>query len=289
MSDTPEILLQLRRIAEALDRLSPPPPPLPAWDAGTYVWEGATGRLRPEMATRPLALDLLRGIDPQRATLVENTRRFAMGLPFNDALLWGARGMGKSALVKAAHAYVRAQGHVGLSLVEIYAHDVPRLSHLLDILRHAPIRAIVFCDDLAFTESDAGYRGLKALLEGGVSARPSNVVVYATSNRRHLMPREMGENERSSSIHPDEDVEESVSLSDRFGLWLGFHACTQSVYLEMVEGYAAAYALPVTREALHAQALGWAMGRSARSGRTAWQFIQNLAGELGVRINAPSA
>ena len=286
MTQAAEIASLLARAAAALERLAPPPPPIPAWDAPAYVWEAATGTVRPAPHAQALPLALLRGVEAQKQTLLANTRRFAQGLPANDALLWGARGMGKSALVKAVHREAASAGRPDLKLIEIHAGDLSRLDALLDLVSAAPIRAIVFCDDLAFSQSDSAYRAAKALLEGGVGGRPSNAIFYATSNRRHLMPREMGENERSTAIHPDEEAEERMSLSDRFGLWLGFHACTQDVYLDIVSGYAEAFPLPIAPEDLRTRALAWSVGRSARSGRTAWQFIRDLAGEFGVKIGA---
>jgi predicted AAA+ superfamily ATPase len=228
---------------------------------------------------------LLKGIDRVRDTLVENTERFARGLPANNALLWGARGMGKSSLVKAAHAAVNASLARGnLKLVEIHREDIESLPELMTLLRGAPQRFIVFCDDLSFDAEDTSYKSLKAVLEGGIEGRPENVILYATSNRRHLMARDMIDNERSSAINPGEAVEEKVSLSDRFGLWLGFHRCSQDEYLAMVEGYVAHFKIPLEREALHREALEWATTRGARSGRVAWQYVQDLAGRLGVRI-----
>lgn len=285
MTQTPEIASLLARAAAALERLAPLAPPPPSWGAAAYTWDGVHGAVRPAQHTRAMPLGLLRGIDGQKAILLANTRRFAQGLPANDALLWGARGMGKSALVKAVHRAVAEEGHPELKLIEIHAADLVRIDALLSSVSGAPVRAIVFCDDLAFAQSDVAYRAAKALLEGGVNGRPANAIFYATSNRRHLMPREISENERSSPIHPDEEVEERISLSDRFGLWLGFHACPQDVYLDIVAGYAAAFALPIGPEDLRARAIAWAVGRSARSGRTAWQFTRDLAGELGVRID----
>ena len=226
---------------------------------------------------------LLCGIDRVRDLLVENTRRFARALPANNALLWGARGMGKSSLVKAAHAAINREPEVGgrLKLVEIHREDIEGLPALMSLLREAPYRFIVFCDDLSFDAGDTSYKSLKAALEGGVEGRPANVLFYATSNRRHLMPRDMMENERGSAIIPGEAVEEKVSLSDRFGLWLGFHHCSQDDYLAMVMGYARHYRLDKPAHELEAEALEWATTRGARSGRAAWQFIQDLAGRLG--------
>jgi predicted AAA+ superfamily ATPase len=216
--------------------------------------------------------------------LMANTRQFAKGLPANNALLWGARGMGKSSLVKAVHAKVQASGFPDLKIVEVHREDLPSIGRCLNLLRTAPGRFILFCDDLSFTQDDAHYKSLKAVLDGGIEGRPENVVLYATSNRRHLMPRDMIENERQTAITPSEAVEEKVSLSDRFGLWLGFHPCTQDEYLSMVSGYCAAYDIEVEPETLRAEAIEWQATRGARSGRVAWQFFTDLAGRLGVRI-----
>jgi uncharacterized protein len=274
----------LRRIADALERLAPPTPSKPDFDAAeAFVLRAERGTLAPVARVNRVELTLLRGIDRVRDLLVENTERFARGLPANNALLWGARGMGKSSLVKAAHAAInRQEGVEGrLKLVEIHREDIEGLPALMILLREAPFRFIVFCDDLSFDAGDASYKSLKAALEGGVEGRPANVLFYATSNRRHLLPRDMMENERGSAINPGEAVEEKVSLSDRFGLWLGFHHCSQDDYLAMVMGYAQFYRLDAPAEELHAQALEWATTRGSRSGRTAWQFTQDLAGRLG--------
>jgi hypothetical protein len=232
-------------------------------------------------------MSLLKGIDRVRDVLLENTERFARGLPANNALLWGARGMGKSSLVKAAHAAVNAENNGSLKLIEIHREDIESLPELMGLLRAQPYRFIVFCDDLSFDGNDTSYKSLKAVLEGGVEGRPENVILYATSNRRHMMPREMMENERSTAINPGEAVEERVSLSDRFGLWLGFHRCTQDEYLAMVHGYVTHYRIPFDGEALNREALEWATTRGARSGRVAWQYIQDLAGRLGVTLAEP--
>ena len=274
----------LTRIAEALERLAPPHPTTPNFDAAeAFVWRAERGTLAPVSHVNRIDLSLLRGVDRVRDLLVENTERFARGLPANNALLWGARGMGKSSLVKAAHAAINRQAAVGgrLKLVEIHREDIEGLPALMGLLREAPFRFIVFCDDLSFDAGDAYYKSLKAALEGGVEGRPANVLFYATSNRRHLMPRDMMENERGSAINPGEAVEEKVSLSDRFGLWLGFHHCSQDDYLAMVHGYAKHYGLEAPADEIEAQALEWATTRGSRSGRTAWQFIQDLAGQLG--------
>jgi len=236
-------------------------------------------------------MSLLKGIDRMRDILVENTERFARGLPANNALLWGARGMGKSSLVKAAHAAVNAalQATLGteagvLKLVEIHREDIESLPDLMTLLRCAPYRFLVFCDDLSFDAQDTSYKSLKAVLEGGIEGRPDNVILYATSNRRHLLSRDMIENERGSAINPGETVEEKVSLSDRFGLWLGFHRCSQDEFLAMVEGYVSYYGVPVDAATLRREALEWATTRGSRSGRVAWQYVQDVAGRLGVTL-----
>jgi len=274
----------LSRIADALDRLAPATPPAPTFGAAeAFIWRAERGALAPVKRVNRVDLKLLRGIDRVRDLLVENTERFARGLPANNALLWGARGMGKSSLVKAAHAAINREAGVDgrLKLVEIHREDIEGLPALMSLLRDAPYRFIVFCDDLSFDAGDASYKSLKAALEGGVEGRPANVLFYATSNRRHLMPRDMMENERGSAINPGEAVEEKVSLSDRFGLWLGFHHCSQDDYLAMVRGYAAHFGLDAPVDELEAQALEWATTRGSRSGRAAWQFTQDLAGRLG--------
>ena len=280
----------LTRIAGALDRLAPPPPhPADLSAAEAFIWHPEGSRLTPVERVNRVDMSLLKGIDRVRDLLVENTERFARGLPANNALLWGARGMGKSSLVKAAHASVNAQAGKGagkLKLVEIHREDIESLPALMSLLRGAPYRFIVFCDDLSFDAEDTSYKSLKAVLEGGIEGRPDNVIFYATSNRRHLMPREMVDNERATAINPGEAIEEKVSLSDRFGLWLGFHRCSQDEYLSMVEGYVAHFRIPLKGEALQREALEWATTRGARSGRVAWQFVQDAAGRLGVRLNA---
>ena len=271
----------LARIAEALDRLAPPPPPAPDFAAAdAFVWRAESGELTPVARVNRVEMDLLRGIDLVRDALIDNTRRFARGLPANNALLWGARGMGKSSLVKAAHARINRAAAQRLKLVEIHREDIESLPALMALLRDAPWRFVVFCDDLSFDGVDASYKSLKAVLEGGIEGRPSNVLFYATSNRRHLMPRDMMDNERSTAINPGEAVEEKVSLSDRFGLWLGFHRCSQDEYLAMVHGYCAHYQLVAPPDEIEREALEWATTRGSRSGRTAWQFIQDLAGRL---------
>jgi predicted AAA+ superfamily ATPase len=276
-----DIAQLLGRIAEALDRIAPAPRTLPAFDAAqAFVWHAGERRFAPVEKVNRIAMPLLKGIDLVRDILIDNTERFARGLPANNALLWGARGMGKSSLVKATHADV--DGRIGgLKLVEIHREDIDSLPELMALTRAAPYRFIVFCDDLSFDAQDTSYKSLKAALEGGVEGRPDNLIFYATSNRRHLMARDMIDNERSTAINPGEAVEEKVSLSDRFGLWLGFHRCSQDDYLAMVYGYADHFGLSRDRDVLRAEALEWATTRGGRSGRTAWQYVQDLAGRLG--------
>lgn len=279
---TPDTNALLSRIADALDRLAPPPPPAPDLSAAdAFVWHADPDQLEPVPNVNRVDLDLLKGIERQRAALLDNTRRFADGLPANNALLWGARGTGKSSLVKAVHAVLNAEKPGSVVLVEIHREDIPSLPRLLRILKASGRNCLLFCDDLSFEGTDEAYKSLKAVLEGGIEGRPANVVFYATSNRRHLLSRDMIENERSTAINPHEAVEEKVSLSDRFGLWLGFHHVAQDTYFDIVGGYAARYGLPITTEALHAEANEWAVTRGSRSGRVAWQFIQDLAGRLG--------
>ena len=287
-TDMAAFAARLERIAAALDRLAPPESSAPRFDAAeAFVWHPAGARLDPVERVNRVDMSLLKGIDRVRDLLVENTERFARGLPANNALLWGARGMGKSSLVKAAHAAVNA-GRDGkqppLKLIEIHREEIESLPELMALLRTATERFIVFCDDLSFDANDTTYKSLKAVLEGGIEGRPDNVIFYATSNRRHLVPREMMENERATAINPGEAVEEKVSLSDRFGLWLGFHRCSQDEYLAMVEGYVGYYGIRYGKETLTAEALEWATTRGARSGRVAWQYVQDLAGRLGVPL-----
>jgi predicted AAA+ superfamily ATPase len=277
-----DLVSLLTRIASALDRLAPPAPPKNDLDAAdAYIWHAEGEWLEPVSEVNRVELDLLRGIDRVRDILVENTERFAAGLPANNVLLWGARGTGKSALVKAAHAAINQAKPKALALVEIHREDIPSLPRLLSLVRGSKRRCLLFCDDLSFEKQDTSYKSLKAVLEGGIEGRPANVVLYATSNRRHLMPRDMIENERSTAINPAEAVEESVSLSDRFGLWLGFHNVDQDTYHAIVRGYAAHFGLTIADDALKAEANEWSITRGSRSGRVAWQFIQDLAGRLG--------
>ena len=281
----PEVL---RRIADALDRLAPPARTVSALgSADAFIWHPGRGLIAVPRVNR-VHMSLLKGIDRMRDILVENTERFARGLPANNALLWGARGMGKSSLVKATHAGINAAlgPKAGLlKLVEIHREDIESLPELMTVLRGEPYRFIVFCDDLSFDAEDTSYKSLKAVLEGGIEGRPENVILYATSNRRHLMSRDMMENERSTAINPGETVEERVSLSDRFGLWLGFHRCSQDEYLAMVDGYVAHFGIPADADTLRREALEWATTRGSRSGRVAWQYVQDLAGRRGVMLS----
>ena len=274
----------LERIAAALERLAPAPAPAPDFSAEAFLWHTGPDRLEPVARVARVEIGLLVGIERARDTLLANTRHFASGLPANNALLWGARGMGKSSLVKAVHAQVRSEGH-DLKLVELGRDDLPSVPRLLGLLRAAPHRCILFCDDLSFAQDDEHYKSLKAVLDGGIAGGPPNVVFYATSNRRHLMPRDMIENERSTAINPSEAVEEKVSLSDRFGLWLGFHPCGQDEYLAMIRGYCAAHGLGVPEARLRAEAVEWQATRGARSGRVAWQFFCDLAAREGVVLD----
>jgi predicted AAA+ superfamily ATPase len=271
----------LTRIAEALERLAPPPPPAPDLTAADgFVWQPATGTLQPVAQIARIPLALLKGIDRQIDILAANTRQFAAGRPANNAMLWGARGSGKSSLVKAIHAAINDEKPGALALIEIHREDIGTLPLLLERLRATSRRILIFCDDLSFEREDADYKALKSVLDGGIEGRPANVLFYATSNRRHLMPRDMIENEASTAITPGEATEEKVSLSDRFGLWLGFHGCDQATYFAMVEAYAAARALRIDTRTLRAQAAEWATTRGARSGRVAFQFIEDLTGRL---------
>jgi predicted AAA+ superfamily ATPase len=284
---TPELPALLTRIAEALERMAPAPAhkvDLAAADA--FVWQPAPAMLIAVPAVSRVGIDLLMGIDRAKTILVENTLRFARGLPANNAMLWGARGMGKSSLIKATHAAANAERAGSLALIEIHREDIRTLPDLLRLLRAETRRCLIFCDDLSFEKEDADYKALKSVLDGGIEGRPANVLFYATSNRRHLMPRDMIENERGTAINPHEAVEEKVSLSDRFGLWIGFHNCDQETFFAMIDGYATALKLPVGSEELHAGAVEWSVTRGARSGRVAWQYIQDLAGRLGVAVAA---
>ena len=278
----PRLLETALRIAEALDRLAPPPPPPLDLDAAeAFVWHPDPPRLAPIAQVSRVPIALLAGVEQQKRILLENTERFAAGRSANNALLWGTRGMGKSSLVKAVHAAVNQARPGALALIEIHREDIRTLPVLLDQLRGASRRCLILCDDLSFEAQDTDYKALKSVLDGGIDGRPDNVLFYATSNRRHLMPRDMIENERSTAINPSEATEEKVSLSDRFGLWIGFHNCDQETYFTMVEGYAAALGLPIGVAALRAEANEWSVTRGARSGRVAWQFIQDLAGRIG--------
>jgi predicted AAA+ superfamily ATPase len=282
----------LERIASALERLAPPLPAAPDLTVtDAFVWQPEGHRLMPVPRVNRVEMSLLKGVDRMRDVLIENTERFAHGLPANNALLWGARGMGKSSLVKAAHAgvnaaIVRSGGQPPLKLIEIHREDIESLPELMALTRNAPqFRFILFCDDLSFDNHDTSYKSLKAVLDGGIEGRPDNVIFYATSNRRHLMSRDMMENERSTAINPGETVEEKVSLSDRFGLWLGFHRCSQDEFLAMVEGYVEHFKIPIAPDDLRHESLEWATTRGSRSGRVAWQYVQDLAGRRGVRLS----
>lgn len=274
----------LERIANALERMAPAPLEAPDFDAAdAFVWHVEPDRLAPVPHVNRVDLALLVAIGRSRDTLLQNTLQFARGLPANNALLWGARGMGKSSLVKAVHGEVVKQGH-RLKIVELQREDLPSVGRLLNHLRGREERFLLFCDDLSFSHDDQHYKSLKAVLDGGIEGRPENVVFYATSNRRHLMPRDMIENERQSAINPSEAVEEKVSLSDRFGLWLGFHPCTQDDYLDMIRGYIAAYGVTIDEATLYAEAIEWQATRGGRSGRVAWQYFTDLAGRKGVKL-----
>jgi uncharacterized protein len=276
----------LETIAAHLSAAAPSPATAdPFGSADAFVWH-PDGRLAPVPRVSRVDIGLLKGIERMRDILIENTERFADGLPANNALLWGARGMGKSSLVKAAHASINANRKPAdrLKLIEIHREDIESLPALMELLRSSDFHFIVFCDDLSFDGNDASYKSLKAVLEGGIEGRPDNVILYATSNRRHLLAREMIENERSTAINPGEAVEEKVSLSDRFGLWLGFHRCSQDEYLAMVKGYCNHFGIKLDEAELEREALEWSTTRGSRSGRVAWQFTQELAGRLGVRI-----
>ncbi|MCA3427752.1 MAG: ATP-binding protein [Roseomonas sp.] len=280
------LLPALTCIAEALERLAPPPAAAPdLTGADAFIWHPEpVARLSPVPKVAAVPIDLLQGVDRQKEILMENTLRFARGFSANNAMLWGARGTGKSSLVKAAHIAANKEVPGSLALIEIHREDIKTLPELLRFLRAGTRRCLVFCDDLSFEREDADYKALKSVLDGGIEGRPANVLFYATSNRRHLMSRDMIENERSTAIHGSEAIEEKVSLSDRFGLWIGFHNANQDTFFAMIEGYAKHYGLNVSVEDLHAQAVEWSVTRGSRSGRVAWQFIQDLAGRMGVKI-----
>ncbi|WP_085904772.1 ATP-binding protein [Kiloniella majae] len=289
MTDSKDLYPVLERIASALEKLSPQPQSLPDLSlADAYVWQTDPDILEAVEEVNRIDFDLLKGIDRQRESLLNNTLRFVEGYPANNALLWGARGTGKSSIVKSVHDKVNSLAEKNnfnkVTLVEIHREDIPSLPRLLKILKTSERPCILFCDDLSFDSQDDTYKSLKAVLEGGIEGRPKNVLFYATSNRRHLMARDMIENERSSAIHTSEATEENVSLSDRFGLWLGFHNCDQDTFFAMIEGYVEKYGIKIDRDALHAEAREWSVTRGSRSGRVAWQFIQDLAGRMSIKI-----
>ncbi len=285
MSTKKEILKQLTRIADMLERTSPPPAAEMDLNSGNaFVWEAEENTLRPVPAVNHVAMGMLKGIDQVKDILIDNTQRFAGGFPANNALLWGARGMGKSSLVKAAHALVNQDAENPLVLVEIHREDIPSLPNLLRVLQGSGRRFVLYCDDLSFDGDDDTYKSLKTVLDGGLEGRPDNVIFYATSNRRHLMRRDMIENERATAVMPSEAIEEKVSLSDRFGLWLGFHSCSQDQYLDMIRGYIAHYNIPIEEEELKREAIEWTRTRGSRSGRVAWQFVQEIAGRTQTRL-----
>ncbi len=278
-------MTDLARIAEALERLSPPPGAAPDFSAAdAFVWHVGPDRLEPVPRVSRVEIGLLVGVDRARDVLLANTRQFARGFPANNVLLWGARGMGKSSLVKAAHAEAAKDAPGRLKLIELQREDLPSIGRLLAMLRGAEARFLLFCDDLSFDKDDSHYKSLKAVLDGGIEGRPENVVLYATSNRRHLMPRDMIENERQTGVNPSEAVEEKVSLSDRFGLWLGFHACNQDDFLSMIRGYCDAFGIAISDADLRAEAIEWSQTRGGRSGRVAWQYVTDLAGRRGVAL-----
>lgn len=289
-NDIAQLTQRLDTLIGLIERAVPAIPPVPDFDAAdAFVWQPAGNALEPVKKVNRVAIVLLQAVDRMRDTLVSNTERFARGLPANNVLLWGARGMGKSSLVKASHALVNEQqvkdGNAPLKLIEIHREDIESLPHLMKLLRGSDKRFIVFCDDLSFDGNDASYKSLKAVLDGGVEGRPDNLLFYATSNRRHLLPRDMMENERSTAINPSEATEEKVSLSDRFGLWIGFHKCSQDDYLAMVRGYCQHFQLPIDEDEMKRESLEWSTTRGARSGRVAWQYIQDLAGRLGIPLS----
>lgn len=276
-----------QRIAQAIERLGPAPEAkIDIKSAEAYIWNAEAKDLIPVADTQAIDLKLLIGLEEVRDTLLANTIQFAKGYSANNALLWGARGMGKSSLIKAIHAHVNQKLPKSVVLIEIHREDLKTMPLLLNLLRGWVIRRfILFCDDLSFDESDHTYKSLKAVLEGGIEGRPDHILFYATSNRRHLMPRDMINNESGTAINPSEAIEEKISLSDRFGLWLGFHSCTQDDYLAMVDNYVKHYKLSLETAELHTKALQWAAARGNRSGRMAWQFIQDLAGKMGKKIS----
>lgn len=288
MSDNPQLLDKLSQIIDVLTRLAPPiAKPIDAKSADCFVWDASHLSFQPVKKVNRIDIELIKGVDQSRDLLMENTKRFAQGFAANNVLLWGARGMGKSSLIKSAHAAVNLErvSKYALKLIEIQREDIDSLPQLMAQLKNSPYRFILFCDDLSFDHDDTSYKSLKAALDGGIEGRPDNVLFYATSNRRHLMPRDMIDNERSNAINPSEAIEEKVSLSDRFGLWLGFHKCSQDDYLTMIFAYATHYKLAIDTQILRQEALAWATTRGNRSGRVAWQFMQDIAGRLGKNLH----
>ena len=285
MNNDQDFSKYIGRIADALERLAPALPTAPNLkDSDAFVWNADHNQLKPATNINRVHLALLKGISRTRDTLLDNTLRFAKKLPADNALLWGARGMGKSSLVKAVHARINQDAPNALALIEIHREDISSLPLLLDQLRLHDRRFLLFCDDLSFDQGNSEYKSLKAVLEGGIEGRPENVIFYATSNRRHMMPRDIIENDQSNEINPSDAVDEKVSLSDRFGLWLGFHACDQTTYLDMIQGYVEHYHLNIDAQTLRAEAIEWSVTRGGRSGRVAWQYIQDLAGRLGKKL-----
>lgn len=278
--DEKKLIQSLDRIADALVRMAPEQAERPSiTDGQAFVYNAQTDSLLVIEKVAALPLELLIAIDHPRDALLQNTLQFAQGLPANNALLWGAKGMGKSSLVKAIHSHINQQSDIALKLIEIHREDIASLPRLLTSLKGTSERIIIYCDDLSFNQPDRDFKALKSVLEGGLEPRPDNILFYATSNRRHLMPRDIADNERSTAINPAEVIDETVALSDRFGLWLGFHPCTQDEYLAMVAGYVDMFAIPLSAQDWKADALNWSITRGARSGRVAWQFVQDLAGK----------
>ena len=277
----------LNRIAEALERISPNiDEKIDLSKSDGFVYDDSLKNLKPVKKISRIPIQLLKGLENQKDILLKNTQNFANNLPANNALLWGAKGTGKSSLVKSVHAEINSQNNEKIKLIEIHREDINNLPYLLSKLAdYNENKFILLCDDLSFDAGENTYKSLKSVLDGGIEGKPDNIIFYATSNRRHLMPRDMIENERSTSINPSEAVEEKVSLSDRFGLWIGFHNISQDIYLDIIYGYVKEFELKIDNPTLRSKALEWSITRGARSGRVAWQFILQLAGELNKKIN----